>query len=110
MLTMIDAIAAEFARLGLGALRREHWLDQPAAWRSEVHDFYHPSGSTRMGAEPTDSVVDTRCRVHGLDNAFVAGSSVFPAVGAANPTLTIVALAIRLADRLKASVLSRAST
>jgi choline dehydrogenase-like flavoprotein len=47
-------------------------------------------------------VVDADCRVHGVPNLFVAGSSVFPTGGYANPTLTIVALAIRLADHLKA--------
>jgi choline dehydrogenase-like flavoprotein len=45
-------------------------------------------------------VVNADCKVHGLSNLFVAGSSVFPSSGAANPTLTIVQLALRLADRL----------
>jgi choline dehydrogenase-like flavoprotein len=53
-----------------------------------------------MGQSPLASVVDRDCRVHGYDNLFVAGSSVFPSAGYANPTLTIVALALRLADRL----------
>ncbi|HEX6105625.1 MAG TPA: GMC family oxidoreductase, partial [Gemmatimonadales bacterium] len=55
---------------------------------------------TRMHRDPSQGVVDEHCRVHGVENLFVAGSSVFPAAGVANPTLTIVALAIRLADRL----------
>jgi choline dehydrogenase-like flavoprotein len=45
--------------------------------------------------------VDENCQVHGTGNLFVAGSSVFPTSGYANPTLTLVALAIRLADHLK---------
>lgn len=57
----------------------------------------HLMGTTRMGATPSDSVVDRDCRVHGYRNLFVAGSSVFPSGGFANPTLTIVALALRLA-------------
>ena len=57
-------------------------------------------GTTRMGSSSRDSVVDSDCRVHGYDNLFVAGSSVFPSTGYANPTLTIVALALRLADTL----------
>ena len=60
----------------------------------------HIMGTTRMGTSQSNSVVDRDCRVHGYDNLFVAGSSVFPTGGYANPTLTIVALALRLADTL----------
>lgn len=63
----------------------------------------HHMGTTRMHAEPTRGVVDADCRVHGMDNLFVAGASVFPTSGVANPTLTIAALAIRLADHLAAA-------
>ena len=60
----------------------------------------HILGTTRMGDDRSTSVVDRNCRVHGYDNLFVAGSSVFPTGGYANPTLTILALTLRLADRL----------
>jgi choline dehydrogenase-like flavoprotein len=60
----------------------------------------HIMGTTRMGRDRATSVVDEDCRVHGYENFFVAGSSVFPSGGFANPTLTIVALALRLADKL----------
>jgi len=60
----------------------------------------HIMGTTRMGQSRSTSVVDPQCRVHGYGNLFVAGSSVFPSGGYANPTLTIVALALRLADTL----------
>ncbi|MXY23771.1 MAG: GMC family oxidoreductase [Acidobacteria bacterium] len=60
----------------------------------------HIMGTTRMGTSASDSVVDADCRVHGYDNLFVAGSSVFSTGGYANPTLTIVALSLRLADAL----------
>ena len=63
----------------------------------------HIMGTTRMGASRSNSVVDSNCRVHGYDNLFVAGSSVFPTGGYANPTLTIVALTLRLADTLAAA-------
>jgi choline dehydrogenase-like flavoprotein len=57
----------------------------------------HHIGTTRMA---DDGVVDPDCRVHGIENLFVAGSSVFPTGGYVNPTLTIVALALRLADHI----------
>ena len=63
----------------------------------------HHIGTTRMSVRPEDGVVDPDCRVHGVDNLYVASSSVFPTSSQANPTLTIVAMALRLADRLKAS-------
>ena len=67
----------------------------------EVWGGGHIMGTTRMGQNPSSSVVDTDGRVHGYHNLFVAGSSVFPSGGGyANPTLTIVALALRLADTL----------
>ncbi len=54
-----------------------------------------------MSDDPRHGVVDRNARVHGIGNLYVAGSSVFPTSGYANPTLTIVALALRLADHLK---------
>jgi choline dehydrogenase-like flavoprotein len=59
----------------------------------------HHMGTTRMHEDPRRGVVDANCRMHGLDNLFLAGSSVFPTGGYANPTLTIVAMSIRLADQ-----------
>ena len=63
--------------------------------------FWHHTGTTRMHADPAQGVVDAQCRVHGISNLFVSGSSVFPTEGTAAPTLTIVALALRLADELR---------
>jgi choline dehydrogenase-like flavoprotein len=63
-------------------------------------DASHHMGTTRMSADPSKGVVDPQCRVHGVHNLHIAGSSVFPCAGFANPTLTIVALSLRLADQL----------
>ena len=63
--------------------------------------FSHHMGTTRISDDPVQGVVDANCRVHGVSNLFVAGSSVFPTGGTAPPTLTIVALALRLADHLR---------
>jgi choline dehydrogenase-like flavoprotein len=60
----------------------------------------HQMGTTRMGEDPEESVVDPNCRTHDLENLFVASSSVFVTGGALQPTLTIAALALRLADHL----------
>ena len=61
----------------------------------------HHVGTTRMADDPSRGVVDANCRVHGLDNLFIASSSVFPTASFANPTLSIVAFAVRLADHLQ---------
>jgi len=61
----------------------------------------HHIGTTRMAASPREGVVDPDCRIHGVRNLFIASSSVFPTSGFANPTLTIVAIAVRIADRLR---------
>jgi choline dehydrogenase-like flavoprotein len=71
-----------------------------AGWPDRIAPGAHHMGTTRMDPDPTRGVVDQNCRVHGTSNLFVAGSSVFPTAGWAPPTLTIVALAIRLADRV----------
>lgn len=73
---------------------------EDGAWPASTIGGKHHTGSTRMSWNSADGVVDRECRVHGMENLFVAGSSVFPSGGWANPTLTAVALALRLADRL----------
>ncbi|TCV97627.1 choline dehydrogenase-like flavoprotein [Luteibacter rhizovicinus] len=66
-----------------------------------VHGTAHHIGTTRMSTDPTKGVVDSNCRVHGVANLHVAGSSVFPTGGWAFPTFTIVALSLRLAEHLR---------
>lgn len=61
----------------------------------------HHAGTTRMSEDPRDGVVDPDGRVHELENLYVTGGSLFPSAGYANPTLTIVALALRLVDHLR---------
>jgi choline dehydrogenase-like flavoprotein len=60
-------------------------------------------GTTRMSADPRAGVVDADCRTHDLDNCWIASSSVFPTGGAMNPTLTIAALALRVADHVEST-------
>lgn len=68
---------------------------------ADLRGSYHHMGTTRMHDDPARGVVDRHCRVHGVENLFVAGSSVFPTFGTVNPTLTISALALRLADHVR---------
>jgi choline dehydrogenase-like flavoprotein len=78
-------------------------LDPPLEgkpWPSELVGTWHHMGTTRMGHSPKESVVDTDCKLHGTDNLYIAGSSVFPTAAANYPTLTIVMLALRLSDLL----------
>ncbi|PNG27846.1 FAD-dependent oxidoreductase [Methylocella silvestris] len=82
-------------------------LCQPDAWPSEIIGCWHHMGTTRMHRDPAQGVVDADCEVHGVRNLFIAGSSVFPTVGSDSPTLTLVALALRLSDRIATLFLSR---
>jgi choline dehydrogenase-like flavoprotein len=70
-------------------------------WESQITGGPHHLGTTRMSSDPRHGVVDANCRVHSVDNLFVAGSSVFSTGGWANPTLTLVSLSLRLADHLR---------
>ena len=78
------------------------WPDDPAGPDEAENSTWgnHHMGTTRMGDGPDDSVVDQDCLLHGTANLYLAGSSVFPTGGCANPTFTIVALAHRLVDHL----------
>jgi choline dehydrogenase-like flavoprotein len=87
-------LAAGTGMIRLDRKARAEWLD--------VIDWgNHHMGTTRMSDDPRSGVVDSDQKVHGLPNLFVAGSSTFPTYGSSNPTLNLVALALRLADHLK---------
>jgi choline dehydrogenase-like flavoprotein len=93
----------EWRRLGVGTFdietlsSCEHLLDS----KSGFWDNNHHIGSTRMGSDVTTSVVNARCAVHGYDNLYIGSSSVFPTGGFSNPTLTVIALCLRIGDELK---------
>jgi choline dehydrogenase-like flavoprotein len=90
----------EFTRLGLGQVLTADWLTG-TEWPANLVGGNHHMGTTRMADDASAGVVDRNCRIHGLDGLYVAGSSVFPTSGYANPTLTIIALALRLANHLR---------
>jgi len=95
-----EVIGQELGRAGLGRLRVTLDNDDPSR-PPLLEGGWHHMGTTRMHIDPKKGVVNENCRVHGISNLFIAGSSVFPTGGSANPTLTIVALAVRLADHVK---------
>ncbi|WP_280268726.1 GMC family oxidoreductase [Nocardia wallacei] len=99
---------ALFARLGYAAPVLHDWARAGNAAPLQLTDWAHPTGTTRMAADPRDGVVTPDCRVHEVENLYVAGSSVFPTNGHVNPTLMILALAVRLADQLKAGAATAA--
>jgi choline dehydrogenase-like flavoprotein len=93
-------LGEELARSGFGQLQSVVPEDD-SGWPNDMHGDQHHMGTTRMDADPKQGVVDENCRVHGVENLYVAGCSVFPTGGTFNPTFTIVALALRLADHIK---------
>lgn len=95
-----EILDREFRRLGVGALAPLAPAELES-WPKNLEGGWHQIGTTRMHEDPKRGVVDANGRVHGVANLFVAGSSIFPTGGAAPPTLTIVALTLRLAAHLR---------
>jgi choline dehydrogenase-like flavoprotein len=102
-----DILRDEIVRSGLGRAYSGIDVQHPP---EQVLGGHHHMGTTRMHADPRLGVVDRNCRVHGVANLYVAGSSVFPTSGYANPTFTIVALAVRLANHVAAALHPSAHT
>jgi choline dehydrogenase-like flavoprotein len=96
----LEILARDFAASGIGRLEYDPEQVETEMTRFGAYGGHH-IGTARMGSDPRSSVVDADCRVHGLENLFVAGSAVFATSSQANPTLTVVALALRLAGHLR---------
>lgn len=97
----LQILGEEIGRSAMGRLRLDDSVLGADSGVSPPLSSHHHSGATRMSATPRSGVVDPDCRVHGISNLYIASGAVFPTMGIANPTLTIVALALRLADRIK---------
>lgn len=102
--TFSKLVKEQFQQAGLGEIRLHGWLDSKDGWTKRLNDLNHHIGTTRMGHSPQTGVVDTNCKVHGLQNLWIAGSSVFPTGGHSNPTLTLLALTYRTIDKMKAEL------
>ena len=95
----LEALARAFGGWGEGRVRV--LFPERATWTEAEGWGNHHLGTTRMSADPKNGVADGNCAVHGMSNLYIAGSSLYPTGGTVNPTLTLVALALRLADHLK---------
>ena len=101
-------IQEEFQLAGVGPVYTRRYSDAHGGFLTPLWGGYeaclgtshHHMGTTRMHNDPQQGVVNSDCQVHSVENLFIAGSSVFPTGGFANPTLTIVALAVKLADHI----------
>lgn len=96
----LELLGTEIGYAGVGRLKILLSEDDPN-WPDDLNGGQHLIGTTRMSDDPKQGVVDRNCRIHQMSNLFVAGSSVFATSGGGTPTLTLVALALRLADHLK---------
>jgi choline dehydrogenase-like flavoprotein len=95
----LNILATEFARGDVGQLQIEPASLEEDLLRYGAYGGHH-IGTARMGRDPRTSVVDPNARVHDVANLYIAGSAVFPTSSQANPTLTLLALSLRLADHL----------
>lgn len=96
-------IGQEIGRAGLGRVRLKEFLrdERDMSWPVGTNGGWHHMGTTRMGTDPAKSVVDSNCQVHGIHNLYVAGTGCYTTSAAPNPTLTLVALSLRLSDHVK---------
>lgn len=100
-----EEFAKELGRSGRGRMRlgfnaiEKNW-PAGAGWQN------HHCGGTRMSSTPREGVVDRNCRIHGVENVYIAGSSVFPTGGHANPTLNLVTMTLRLSDHIKKELMA----
>jgi choline dehydrogenase-like flavoprotein len=100
-----ELIGIEAGKANVARVRLLDYLqdEKDTEWPSFTGGGWHHMGTTRMSTDPKKGVVDPQCKVHGIDNLYVAGSGCYVTAAAPNPTLTLVALTLRLADQLKKS-------
>jgi choline dehydrogenase-like flavoprotein len=100
---LFQIIGQQVGLAGIGRVRLMEYLQDETdkSWPSFTGGGWHHMGATRMHEDPKKGVVDSNCRVHSMENLFIAGDSCFTTGGAINPTLSIVALSLRLSDHIK---------
>jgi len=106
MRTFAAFLRERFAALSISGVEWRPAIFDKSAEITGITDTFHPMGGCRMGTSPRESVVDSNLTVHGIPNLSVASAAVYPAGGSSNPSFTLIALALRLADRLAARLRS----
>lgn len=103
MRRILEIIGEEAGKAGFARLRMVEEFRDPndMSWPTGTNGGWHHMGTTRMSDDPKHGVVDANCRVHGIDNLYVAGAACYATAGAPNPTLTLVALSLRLSDYVR---------
>ncbi len=98
-----ELVGQQMGKTGIGRVRLLEYLRDPdnIYWPDGTNGGWHHMGTTRMSEDPKQGVVDSNCRVHGINNLYIAGSACYSTAGAPNPTLTLVALSLRLSDHIK---------
>ena len=101
-----ELLGQQVGAAGIGRVKLADYLldEKDETMPSYTSGGWHHIGTTRMSEDPKKGVVDANCKIHGIDNFYVAGSSCYPTGGAVNPTLTVVALSLRLANHLKEKI------
>jgi choline dehydrogenase-like flavoprotein len=100
----------ELPKAGMPVPVLESWIVENRPQDGPLVDMAHIIGTTRMSEDPRTGVVDCNCKVHDIEGLYIAGSSVFPTSGHANPTLMLVSLALRTADHLKSRLKPRSAS
>ena len=104
MRVFYQLLGREMGRTSTGRVQIKEWLlSDDKTWPSFISGGWHHMGTLRMNTDPKQGVTDPNCRVHGINNLYIGGAAVYPTAGAVNPTFTLVALSLRLANHLKAT-------
>jgi choline dehydrogenase-like flavoprotein len=103
---LYELIGIEMGKAGVGRMKLMDYLQDPRDenWPDFTGGGWHHMGTTRMSEDPGTGVVDANCKVHGISNLFIAGDSIFATSAAPNPTLTIIAFALRLSDHIREEI------
>lgn len=103
---LFQILGQEFGASGIGRVKLYDFLrdEKDDTFPDSTNGGWHHMGTTRMADDPKNGVVDANCRVHGIDNLYIAGASCYATSAAPNPTLTLTALSLRLSDHLKNNI------